>query len=149
MNINLEKIFEKVFKYSVHDRENVVLYRVVIPILAGHSDEIVVYFQGKLIDVHKFNIFTYRGHHYILQRDFPDEIDWANDEATKKLLDEYYGSCVIRHANGVYYRIYFREVLSGYEPKSSERASDSVAEEHGSGPEQLQCDQCGELSGSD
>ena len=145
MNINLEKVFKKVFQYSIHDKDGVKAYRVVIPVLSHPrlANSFHLYFEGKPVNPEKFGLFLYRGHYYFLETDFPDfKGDKTDYEAVRKYLMDYYGCFKMAKDNGhggdTTFGVYFREVLKtdgAQEP--SERAGDSVAEEYEPGSEQL------------
>lgn len=111
--LNLEDVFKKVFRYSVHDQENISYYDVVIhdftdPDLALSN---YTYFRGwniaNWLEVEGgFPLnFLYRGHTYIVRPDFYDE----EYDSNKNLLDEF-GRCYvnIKYKDSV---IFFREVL--------------------------------------
>lgn len=109
--LNLDRVFKKVFKNSIHYANSILCYDVVIPIQPGET----LYFQGMNVTDRQWEGFglCYHGHIYRIRYRLTPE--------------EHQGDFGCFYANNGerYIPIFFKEVL--YETEQSKRDGDRVA----------------------
>ena len=135
--LNLDKIFKRVFKNSIHYANSIIFYDVVIPDAANPKFDLLngLYFEGRNINEiflsKDIATFHYHGHDYRLRRYGFGIYENPND----------FGKFYVRITNPVtqnndlYIPVFFKEVL--YETEQGKRDGNRMAPISDAKPKQL------------
>lgn len=148
MKLNLEKVFKMVRKNS----GKALRYLAVIPALGNKNCSLRenLFMWGRRVWMPEASdiLVEYRGKEFLVTNDFYGYDGDKNDKVAIGLFLNQFGSFVARPGKCSYVRIWFKELFDDGEEDIG-GAGGAVAQVDGGGSGQLQCDQCGELPGSD
>lgn len=148
MKLNLEKVFKTVRKNSGKASR----YLVVIPALGNKKCDLRknLFMWGRLVWMPEMNdiLVEHRGKEFLVTDDFYEYEGNKNNLNAICLFLNRFGNFCASTGKGSYVRIWFKELFDdGKEDICG--AGGAVAQVDDGGSGQLQCDQCGELPGSD